>query len=792
MFTKLTQILTQYNRLIWIVLFSYFCIVFLPLPGGIHPGLDASWTYVISAATEQKLTYGQDIIFTYGPLGFLIHGAVTNNNFWLIISFRFLVHFLFYLLSLIILLRLKPLWLKFSLFITILFSNMLMVAADYQILFIFLIILLLEKYCKKQYQSIIYSIFMGLICGFCLMTKFSLGIATTGAIILYYGGKIIENRQNISIIIQYIYQIVISIVTAVFQANILLNLLSQGDVSLIKYLQGALEISSGYSSAMSIIGNPWELGLAVLQIVLILWGLIKLAKENYISFPLSIAFVMWITFKHGFIRQDGHLFIFVAFIPLLVFLCLKQATEKSNIKNIKFFIVVHFITLLMILVYLFVPNPFGQSAIYKPVISPVKFYQKLQTILNLNSFKNNLIKQSQESLSTIKLAPEVSKLLKDKTIDIVPSEISLVPANNLNWKPRPIFQSYSTYTTFLDNINAESLSNNPRDYIFYNFQSIDGRHPFFDEPKTFFYIFCHYQIDNKFSDFLETKSMQIMLLSPRKSNICQSKNESRSLSINWNIPQTLDNKDKILTRAKIKIKYSFFGKIYKTLFRTPPVKINITYINGQENSYRIIPENANNGIILSHLPKNELESLILFKGELPLVTKSFSFSNLNSILYQPQIDIDLENYTFSDSLIRESQYKNLFNIQQLKNIKYLSNKISEYQGIMDTKAQNKLVKIGDLISVNGWAINTINKEKKISILLTYGEQNQPLVITETGDTRPDIAQHFQEIKYTNSGWSANFRLNQIPPGIQNIKAWIYDPDSATAIPIDINYSINVE
>ncbi|GCL40117.1 hypothetical protein SR1949_52510 [Sphaerospermopsis reniformis] len=66
------------------ILTGYCFIIFLPLPYGINIGLDPSWQYAISYASSEKLTYGKDIIFTYGPLGYLIHGAVIDTNFWFI------------------------------------------------------------------------------------------------------------------------------------------------------------------------------------------------------------------------------------------------------------------------------------------------------------------------------------------------------------------------------------------------------------------------------------------------------------------------------------------------------------------------------------------------------------------------------------------------------------------------------------------------------------------------------------------------------------------------------------
>ena len=35
------------------------------------PGVDASWNAGLAMAVEQGLHFGRDVVFTYGPLGFL-------------------------------------------------------------------------------------------------------------------------------------------------------------------------------------------------------------------------------------------------------------------------------------------------------------------------------------------------------------------------------------------------------------------------------------------------------------------------------------------------------------------------------------------------------------------------------------------------------------------------------------------------------------------------------------------------------------------------------------------------
>ncbi|WP_375501609.1 hypothetical protein [uncultured Nostoc sp.] len=560
--------------------------------------------------------------------------------------------------------------------------------------------------------------------------------------------------------------------------------------ALLNFLKGSLQISSGYSSAMSIVGSSWELGLAISQIILILALLITLVKENQnnLSLALSLAFIIWLSFRHGFTRQDsGHVLIFFNATPLIVALCISHLKQMNTAK---ISLLIHTYAVLILLgTYPFVQN--NINALY-----PSNFLSKISTVINLNKLKENINAASVANLANIKLPENIINKLEGKTTDIFPWEISLVEANKLNWKPRPIIQSYSAYTKFLDQKNFQSISEFPRDYILYDFLSIDGRHPFFDEPATFFHIFCNYKFTASLHDFTNSDLLNnMMILEQRGSNVCYPGNITQKITMNWKIQQSLKLENSSLIRAKIKFKYSIFGKLYKNIFRSPPVNIQVNYINGGTSKYRIIPENSENGIIISHLPINPSEALSFFQGKLPIKIKSFSFTNSNSLLYLPDIEVSFIPYTFADSSIKQ---KMEIDISELKNINfkkdnnaYLSSFDSNNENIY-YKKNNRKSNWGYNISFYGWAIKKSNPEDQSWILITSGNSNKPITIIQTGRYRPDVAKHFQNDKYSNSGWSIEVASETLGRGIYDFKAWIYNPATNSAIPIIGTYHTEIK
>ncbi len=708
------------------VLVVYLFIIFLPLPPGIGIGLDASWTYGISRAAVDKLIFGQDIIFTYGPFGYLIKGAALEQNFFAIAFFQIGVHLAFLGVTVAKLLQLKTNFQKLALAISVLFTYLINFTTDYRIIFTFLLFLSWNNVFNRKLIRW-WSLGLGAVAGFCLLTKFTVGVSTVGALVLLLLGNLYNSLRSKSAVETSILALVDAIIAAtstaflflnpdplfsfhkllicaaiagafgattwflqrlqsrkelsqvtaeapttkfknwmrqligwqgfywVYSLSLLITVLS-AKPSLLAFIKTSLEVSSGYSSAMSIVASPWEVGCAALGVVIVLALLRILAQENSLGFSLSLAFVLWITFKHGFIRQDsGHVIIFIFSLPLIVALIIAKA---RNLRLVKFAYIVHAYTLVMVMVYCFVPKPFGQALTLNHIFkvlnpNPTAFISKASSLLNLNKLKEQTSAASLNNLAAVKLPDKVTTLLKDQQIDIVPIEISLVAANNLNWKPRPVFQSYVAYKTSLDNANLKSLVSQPRDYLIYQFITIDGRHPFFDEPATFFQIMCNYQLSPAIPGFIKNTPpaiAQLMILEQRQSNICPTGLGEEKITIPWKASQELTTRDGSLARAAIKIKYSLFGKIYKTLFRSPPVYLNVTYEDGFELGYRIIPENADNGIVLSHLPKDANEALSFFQAldsanrQLTGKVKSVSFSNQNSLLYSSKIELNFTSY----------------------------------------------------------------------------------------------------------------------------------------------------
>jgi hypothetical protein len=197
-------------------------------------------------------------------------------------------------------------------------------------------------------------------------------------------------------------------------------------------------------------------------------------------------------------------------------------------------------------------------------------------------------------------------------VDVYPWEASYVPANGLVWSNRPLPASFSTYTPILDDLNVAFLDSNRRpQYLLWHtlprgdapVESIDGRHLFWDEPGTLRRILDSY-------DLIESKP-DIILLGARTRPRFTPPQPLGTLRVQWNtwtqVPQVAG-----ILLANASIERSATLRAIRTVFREDAVFLSLRFSSGEEASFRIVPDNAAQGLWLSPFPEtvDDLHTLL--------------------------------------------------------------------------------------------------------------------------------------------------------------------------------------
>ena len=527
---------------------------------------------------------------------------------------------------------------------------------------------------------------------------------------------------------------------------------------------------------MGIVGSGIELGCAIFIILLTLVLIGSSLKLADLAVSLCLCWVLFLIFKHGFVRADGHVALFASLAPFLIALCCTRATHRAA--QTRCFL--GYLCALTVIMVGFSTNNIGlPGTTLTRTLAPSVVLSRWVEWSNPIQYQAKRTQESATQLATVKFPAALRKLIGDRPVDVVPYEVSLVAANHLNWKPRPVFQSYAAYTQFLDDANFNSLSKRERDYIIYSFTTIDWRHPFFDEPKTFFSLFCNYQLSSKFpADFTRILHTEFVLLEKRSTDICLPGTVQPSESLAWKANKVLETDGTTVVRASFKFRYSLLGNFYRFLFRAAPVELWVNYVDGSRRVYRMVLDNADNGIIVSHLPTTAQEAFSLFNNTLPSQVKSFSIHTNNPVIYQKTAELQLASYKQSVNFVNPFSFANL---DRLKGIHFSSTTADGTTGSFDSLQTSRSKKT---LSLDGWAAR---KGQKMSdptwLLITEGTKNKPLGILRAGERRPDVAKFLREPSYVLSGWGGTLNASELAPGEHVVKVWFFDPDTNSALPM---------
>lgn len=695
-------------------------------------GLDPSWQFALTKAHTDRMVWGRDIIFTLGPFGYLFFGSLIKGTFFEIQFARYLLPFFWVLLSLQFIYKLETLSLRLfgiTALIAVPFAIGWQIINPQETYFIVIILLIaidvaaiaLEGKLHKAEQYKLYA--YGVACAFMLLVKLNFGllsmlcpsiaiitslffqwksnnyqtaillaslkflnwiflgflagivsflsglvhnpflaiaVAFTPAALLFIYTELIASRLKFFIQIpSYIISILVfCCIGGVFAFN--------ADIR--SFIIGSLQIASGYSQAMTLVGSSGELkaGCFLLQIIVSLAVVALFVNPKDAGVVICILLLGLMSFKHGFIRHGGHILNFAGIAPIYIFLLSRFTFPGFDRKSLAVWkALCYFLFTLSVFFLLAVGVPNGSFKQYYQfsiqrslsLLSSSHLSTQATRLFNPGVAEKQILDLQIATLADSKLAPRgLAAKLRHQAIDVQPWSASIVEANDLkDWQPAPIFQAYAAYTRWLDAKNLESYQSNRRSRIIYGFGSIDERHPYFDQPQTTLYLICNYKpitaSNQKKASVPELG--KIAILRPNQIPMC-ALNAIQPIEplhrAAWNQPIDLDQVRKTyrnevgnILLAKIDIQYSWFGKIYSKLFRTPPIYLHVRYHQNQEATYRIVPDTAKAGVIIGSLPQDLESSLREFIGyENQNKVQSVFFTTPHLGVFQPNILIQFE------------------------------------------------------------------------------------------------------------------------------------------------------
>lgn len=596
----------------------------------ITTGLDVSWVYAINRFFNEGVLWGHDVMFTYGPLGFIIcpmnigSNAIISLAYWIFmaVSAGLIFSYIFFSeRNSVISSRKDNILISFTLFYlgSCVFGRL---SSEYANTFMILCLLSLCWLSGK-----IKFLFMAsLLCVLSLFTKFNSGAIDMMTIVMFA----LMFRPSKYLPVLLIIPVLFLICFMIYNPSLM---------ELYYYVRGAYEISSGYISAMSL---TLHIKMAVFFLMCSVVLAVILIKADFFRIKHSFKYAMLFAipvfglFKHAFTRADGHMLMFMP--NLCCWLSVYVLFMHHELHMRRLFSKILKVCLCAAFAVSFVVSLTGlndadyrfQFVIRNALTNPLfEFWNNVSSVRDIKD-----IKDARE----LKLPSEFIETISNDTMTIYPFEISF--AEDIpNYKPMPICQAYSAYTSWLDEQNAEFFSeDNAPKFIVFNTDAIDARFPLIECPQSWLEIFRRYAIR------LHDMDKHLFLLERR---------EERKLESHNKITQIYSRDDviDIPTRERLCImnadmKLNLMGKFMKLIYKIPAVLMTAEFDDGRLITKRVLPEVLNNDTIISHLILDDKNFASFMNGDMSTgKVKSIRFSGDGLKYYASDITIKFTELT---------------------------------------------------------------------------------------------------------------------------------------------------
>lgn len=571
--------------------------IFVPLsPGMPLYGLDQSWFFSMNQVEAQNLKIGKEIIFNFGPYASIYTRSYHPATDHLMI-FGSLFLGLCYAVALLYLSKDKKPYL-----LAILFLEFFQIELGRDLLFFSYPLILgvcaskfvpeadQHKKSKPNPWQVLAIILIFAPLGLLPLVKGSfllLSGATAVAIFAYF----LYHRCRMPALI--------ALISPIVSLTIFWVLSGQSLLSLPAYFGGMSQIIAGYTEAMELSGKKQEIAAYLLAALAIIWTLVKSSgttRATKIFLNICFALFLFIAFKAGFVRHDGHAVTAgVALVIAALVMGLAYTTDKRLIIAL----------LISIIAWAYIDKNYlntSTSRVFENIRTT--YISAWDGLRSRAKGSNDLKNRFEHSLDEIRKKYAVPAL--KGTSDIYSYDQSYLLASNNKWNPRPIFQSYQVYNK-LAQINEQHLrGNSAPDNVLFCVQPIDGHLPSIEDGLSWPALFDNYTVTKLDNDLAYLRKKQTIKGSSTFNAINEGLHKTREYVV---LPVT-----NAPIYAEIDLNPTLLGKFLGTVFKYPELKLTLKLKDGASKDYRVPSNMMKTGFFLSPLAQNTKDFVLLATG----------------------------------------------------------------------------------------------------------------------------------------------------------------------------------
>jgi hypothetical protein len=551
-------------------------------------GLDESWRYAMNEAVAQHLSFGKEVVFTFGPLAAIYTRLYHPSTDLMMLAGRVLIATAF-AIGLALLTLPNRAWL--ALVIPIMVAETAFLLDAQLIMLPFVLLLLATRIgmppgteARLNPTPLIRIGIAVVVCAVGILPlikgSVSLSVASCGSLTFLV---LLRRRPFDAFALALIGTG--SCITAWCLAG-------QTIWSLPQYFLAQAPFISGYSEAMSLNGPTVEtiiyLSGCLLLVTVFFWeSASRFGLEGWVL-AVGLCATLFLAFKAGFVRHDTHTLISAQSILFAGF-CFVTFCRPTVLR-----VAVAFCT---VFTWAFLDHQYTHLDFPIAIGRFEDACRKLLEGAKLRLFDGQrLEREFVEANSQIRNRLPLPDI--EGSVDSYPSELSTIFAHNFKWDPRPVIQSYAAYTGELDTLNLKHLlSKSAPKHIFFRIGPIDGRLPALEDAGSWSVLLQRYRIvgfDGNWIHFQQDAGNGDLLNQHQPI-----RQLSARIGKNVEIPQDLGP-----ICAQIKMHETLLGKAVDRLFKLPTVTISLTLADGTTVSRRYIPAMGQQGFLISPFVSN--------------------------------------------------------------------------------------------------------------------------------------------------------------------------------------------
>jgi hypothetical protein len=579
-------------------------------------GLDPSWKMTLDMAFREGLRWGRDFMFTYGPLGIVSARLPSLEYGWL-----YLASDLFVLSQLLIVAwRLSRLITSLPTLLCGCGALLLFGWSPFYIELPILITILAFTHVAaflRNEASVWWLGIAGLNSTAALFIKLNvgiLGVMVCGAasIVPLFGGR----KGRVAAIGIGWGSIALGLGVALWFLPVELG----------PYLWYSYQIASGFNESMGVTPPGRQPFLWCAVAVFIAWaGALAVHAKDIVS-SLSKLFIagvaslfLFVLFKQGFVRADGHELTFFTFAPMvLAIACRYLGTARQH-------------------------ECFAAVAVAVAAGLPI-WHDHFTTQVWKGQWKGlfDYSREAREVLLEQRIpvahprphliaTAEVQALIGDSSVDVIPWEQSIIYYNTFRYNPRPVMQSYTAYTPGLIEVNRKKLeSETAPEFVFLGPWCIDGRFCQGEDIGARDALLRWYQVVGNANDHL--------LLQRRSKPRTSSKRElQRGLARlgEWvHVPEEMS----AMTYLTAKFAYSLPGVARLLLYKPVETRILVRLEDGSVQDFRAVRASLATGVPISRLIGDSKQLNHLHRGRLRRLPRIEAFQITSPSSYGLQLE----------------------------------------------------------------------------------------------------------------------------------------------------------